>query len=101
MDVAETRPCAAGTAAWRLVRHPAAAAAQAKDRAAAGPAADPSGAAAAGGDPAAEDASGEGGLVAGAVAVDGKTLRGGIGPDRRQVHLLVALDQAHGAVLAQ
>jgi len=37
----------------------------------------------------------------GAVAVDGKTLRGAVGADGRQVHLLAALSQAQGTVLAQ
>jgi hypothetical protein len=36
-----------------------------------------------------------------AVAVDGKTLRGAIGAQGRQVHLLAAMDQATRAVLAQ
>jgi hypothetical protein len=36
-----------------------------------------------------------------AVAVDGKSLRGAIGPDGRPVHLLAALDHPDGAVLAQ
>jgi hypothetical protein len=35
------------------------------------------------------------------VAVDGKTLRGAIGAQGRQVHLLAAMDQATRAVLAQ
>jgi len=39
--------------------------------------------------------------VAGAVAVDGKTLRGAVGPDGRQVHLLAALAHGSGTVLAQ
>jgi len=37
----------------------------------------------------------------GAVAVDGKTLRGAVGVDGRRVHLLAALDQQQGTVLAQ
>jgi len=36
-----------------------------------------------------------------AVAVDGKTLRGAVGPDGRQVHLLAALAHGAGTVLAQ
>lgn len=36
-----------------------------------------------------------------AVAVDGKTLRGAVGPDGRQVHLLAALAHGSGTVLAQ
>jgi hypothetical protein len=36
-----------------------------------------------------------------AVAVDGKTLRGAVDADRRRVHLLAALDQQQGTVLAQ
>ncbi len=36
-----------------------------------------------------------------AVAVDGKTLRGAVGPDGRQVHLLAALGHGSGTVLAQ
>jgi hypothetical protein len=65
-------------------------------RAAAGPAAGP-----AGEGPTAKDAAGEDRLVAGAVAVDGKTLRGAVGSDGQQVHLLAALDQQQGTVLAQ
>jgi DDE_Tnp_1-associated len=38
---------------------------------------------------------------AGAVAVDGKTLRGAVGPDGRQVHLFAALLHQTGAVMAQ
>ena len=37
----------------------------------------------------------------GAVAVDGKTLRGAVDADGRRVHLLAALDQQQGTVLAQ
>ncbi len=37
----------------------------------------------------------------GAVAVDGKTLRGAVGPDGRQVHLLAALAHGSGTVVAQ
>jgi DDE_Tnp_1-associated/Transposase DDE domain len=37
----------------------------------------------------------------GAVAVDGKTLRGAVGEDGRQVHLLAALAHGSGTVLAQ
>ena len=37
----------------------------------------------------------------GAVAVDGKTLRGAVGADGRQVHLLAALAHGSGTVLAQ
>jgi hypothetical protein len=37
----------------------------------------------------------------GAVAVDGKTLRGAVDADGRRVHLLAALDQQRGTVLAQ
>jgi len=37
----------------------------------------------------------------GAVAVDGKTLRGAVGKDGRQVHLLAALAHGSGTVLAQ
>jgi DDE_Tnp_1-associated/Transposase DDE domain len=36
-----------------------------------------------------------------AVAVDGKTLRGAVDADGRRVHLLAALDQQQGTVLAQ
>jgi DDE_Tnp_1-associated/Transposase DDE domain len=36
-----------------------------------------------------------------AVAVDGKTLRGAVDANGRRVHLLAALDQQHGTVLAQ
>jgi hypothetical protein len=36
-----------------------------------------------------------------AVAVDGKSVRGAIGPDGRPVHLLAALDHTDGMVLAQ
>ena len=36
-----------------------------------------------------------------AVAVDGKALRGAVGPDGRQVHLLAALGHGSGTVLAQ
>jgi predicted transposase YbfD/YdcC len=36
-----------------------------------------------------------------AVAVDGKSLRGAIGPHGRPVHLLAAMDHTNGAVLAQ
>jgi hypothetical protein len=36
-----------------------------------------------------------------AVAVDGKTLRGAVDTDGRRVHLLAALDQQQGTVLAQ
>jgi DDE family transposase len=36
-----------------------------------------------------------------AVAVDGKTLRGAVGADGRRVHLLAALHQQQGTVLAQ
>jgi len=36
-----------------------------------------------------------------AVAVDGKALRGAVGPDGRQVHLLAALAHGSGTVLAQ
>jgi hypothetical protein len=37
----------------------------------------------------------------GAVAVDGKTLRGAVDTDGRRVHLLAALHQQQGTVLAQ
>jgi Transposase DDE domain len=37
----------------------------------------------------------------GAIAVDGKTLRGAVGDDGRQVHLLAALAHGSGTVLAQ
>jgi hypothetical protein len=37
----------------------------------------------------------------GAVAVDGKTLRGAVGEDGRQVHLFAALAHSSGTVLAQ
>lgn len=37
----------------------------------------------------------------GAVAVDGKTLRGAVGDDGRQVHLFAAVAHASGTVLAQ
>jgi predicted transposase YbfD/YdcC len=36
-----------------------------------------------------------------AIAVDGKTVRGAKDPDGRQVHLLAAVEQEHGLVLAQ
>ncbi len=36
-----------------------------------------------------------------AVAVDGKALRGAVGPDGQQVHLLAALAHGSGTVLAQ
>jgi hypothetical protein len=38
---------------------------------------------------------------ASAVAVDGKCLRGAVGPDGRRVHLLAALVHDHGTVVAQ
>jgi hypothetical protein len=38
---------------------------------------------------------------AGAMAVDGKTLRGAVGPDGRQVHLFAALLHQTGTVMAQ
>jgi hypothetical protein len=37
----------------------------------------------------------------GAVAVDGKTVRGATGPDGRRPHLLAALVHGHGSVVAQ
>ena len=49
-------------------------------------------------DAAADGASRDG---SGAVAVDGKTLRGAVGPDGRQVHLLAALIHGSGTVVAQ